>query len=588
MKYLLTGMIALTLLTACGQKDNPAGGGSRASVVFDGGDLPDVKVRKGDSATAGDALAALSLAASGDGRLTFAGRDVKGDSAVFTDITLNMPEDAMPESDSGMSDEDLADLFSFLDEDGDGIADDGSEMTIEDLRAEMDAIYGSGAPSVPPVIKAAKLEFEGLGMVEGRPNFGLMKLSDISITPGEDSEDNGTGKIASIILVNPSADTAAWVASLFSKDGAADLPEGAALSFDRWSLNGASFNFDDASGSGVFTLDSMHISDLKEEKAGLLGLSKLNFDFADAGGSDTKISLEGFGVRGMDYGLFSKAFEAGAGLTDDPSALTSAIEADPANPGFDVFSLKALKADVVGVSLDMPSLDSVVSRDSQGRVNKMVTKPFTVTVAARDNPDGEQFAGMLASVGYEKLSFSGQGESTYDPDADVVTLAKGKNFWQLEDGFKLDFSAKYEGTKALAALQAQAGDASADPEAMLGTLMDSVAIHQFEFAFDDNGFFNRALSALSAQQGEDPEMVRNGMLAGLAAAPFFASQAGIDMAVATELTTALSGFIKEPKTLTISLAPKAPLKAQAFLDATEDPQNKKLTKETLGFSASNK
>jgi len=38
---------------------------------------------------------------------------------------------------------------------------------------------------------------------------------------------------------------------------------------------------------------------------------------------------------------------------------------------------------------------------------------------------------------------------------------------------------------------------------------------------------------------------------------------------------------------TIALSPKEPIKAQAFVDAVEDPA-KKLTKETLGFSAGNK
>lgn len=585
MKYLLTGMIALTLLTACGQKDNPAGGGSRASVVFAEGDMPDVKVRKGDAATAGAALTAFSLTESGAGRLSFAGSDVKGDTAVFTDVTLIMPEDALPEPAAGLSEEELQGIFAYMDMDGDGIADDGSDMTIEDLRAEMNSVYGPGTPSVPPVVKAAKLEFDGLGMFEGQANFGRMTLSDITITPGEGSEESSTGKIKSVELINPSPETAAWVASLFGQGEPAEFPEGKALSFDRWAVNGVSFNLDDASGTGTFSLDSVHLSDLKEEKAGMFGISNLKFDFSEAMGTDTKVSLEGFGVRGINYGLFSEAFQAGAG--GDPSALTSAIQTDPANPGYDVLSLKALKADIVGVSLDMPGLDSNVSRDSQGRATKVVTKPFSVTVAPRDNADGEEFAGILASVGYEKLSFSGQGESLYDPDADIVTLPKGKNFWQLENGFKLDFSAKYEGTKAIAAASVQQDAFAADPEAMLDTLMQAVAVHQVELAYADAGFFNKALNAYATQAGEDPEAVRKSLLLPLAMLPMFAPQAGIDAAVATELATALSGFIQEPKKLTITLAPKTPLKAQAFMEAGSDPA-KKLTKESLGFSASNK
>ena len=584
MKYLLTGMIALTLLTGCGQKDKAGGRGSPASVVFDAADLPDVSLRKGDPATAGEALSALSLAASGNGRLSFAGSDVNGDKAVFNDVVLSIPPDTSEPEVLGPSDEDIADIFSYMDMDGDGVADDGSGATLESLKAEMQT---TSEPSVPPVVKAAKLEFDGLGMIDGRANFSLMKLSDITITPAEGSEDQSTGTVASIELVNPSPATAAWVASLLGKGEPAPFPEGEALSFDRWKVSGVNFNVSDASGTGVFTVDSMHISDVKEEKAGLMGLSNLKFDFNEAEGSDVKISLGGFGVKGINYGLFSDAVAAGAGAAEDPSALTSAIQADPANPGYDALSLKALKADVVGASVDLAALTSSVSRDSQGRATKVVTDPFTLTVGARDNPDGEQFAGALATMGYETLTFSGQGESLYDPDADVVTLPKGKNFWKLNDGFKLDFSAKYAGTKEIAAAQVASLDETADPEAMFNAMMESLVVHQVEFALDDDGILDRALNAYAAQSGEDPAAVRSQLSGMFAMAPMFAQGTGIDVAVVTELATALSSFVTEPKTLTITLAPKTPIKAQAFVDAASDPA-KTLTKESLGFTAGNK
>lgn len=584
MKYLLTGMIALTLLTGCGQKDKAAGDATPASVVFGAGDLPEVSLRKGDPATAGAALTALSLAESGAGRLTFAGSDVNGDKAVFNDIVLLIPEDTSEPEVFGPSDEEIAEIFGYMDADGDGVADDGSGSTLEDLKSEMQTV---SEPSIPPIVKAAKLEFDGLGVFDGKANFALMKLTDVTVSPAEGSEDQSTGKINSIELVNPSPETAAWVASLLGKGEPAPMPEGAALSFDRWSVNGMNFNISDASGAGLFTVDSMHISDLKEEKAGLMGLSNLKFDFTESAGSEVKISLDGFGVKGINYGLFNDAFSAGAGMSNDPGALASAIQADPANPGYDSMVMKAFKADIVGASVDLPSLESAVTRDNQGRATKMVTKPFTLTVGSRDNPDGEQFAGVLATMGYETLTFSGEGESLYDPDADIVTLVKGKNFWKLNDGFKLDLSAKYAGTKAIAAAQVASLDESADPEAMLDAVMQSLEVHQFELALDDDGILDRALNAYAAQSGEDPVAVR-GQLSGLfAMAPMFASGTGIDPKVVSELAGALSSFVSDPKTLTITLAPKTPIKAQAFVDAASDPA-KVVTKDALGFSAGNK
>ena len=98
---------------------------------------------------------------------------------------------------------------------------------------------------------------------------------------------------------------------------------------------------------------------------------------------------------------------------------------------------------------------------------------------------------------------------------------------------------------------------------------------------------NRALNAYAAQSGEDPAAVRSQLSGMFAMAPLFAAGTGIDTVVITELATALSSFVTEPKTLTITLPPKEPIKAQTFVDAVEDPA-KKLTKDTLGFSAGNK
>ncbi|AXE65744.1 putative lipoprotein [Hyphomonas polymorpha PS728] len=581
MKYLLTGVIAITLLTACGQKDKPSGEAALAAVEFDVSKLSDISLRKGDAATASQALAAFSLAESGSGILSFDSRDINGDKAVFTNVILSIPRDTGP-SEPLYTEEEIAELFSYMDYDGDGIADDGSEMTLEEYSASMNATEPAGPP---PVVKAAKLEFDGLGMINGAANFSLMRLSDISVTPVEGSEDQSRGTVGTIELINPSPETAAWVASLFGQGEPADLPEGAALSFDRWAIKDVDLDIVDASGSGGFELASFYIDGLKEEKAGKLGLSKLNFQFSEETSGDVNITLDGFGLAGLDYGLIAAAANSSA----DPTAMTEAMQADPGNPGFDAALMKGLKADVIGASIDMASFNSYVGRDGQGRATKITTDPFTLTVAARDNPDGEQFAGALATLGYETLTLSAAGEQLYDPDADVVTLPKGKNYWQLNDGFKLDVSAKYEGSKAIAAASS-AAQLEANPDAMMEAMMSKLAFHQFEVSFADNGFFNRALNAYAAQSGEDPANLRAQISGVMAMAPMMAGSTGIDVAVVTELATAISSFVQDPKTLTISMTPQTPVTAQTFVDAASNPSDpaKKLDKTKLGFSAGNK
>lgn len=578
MKYMLTGVLACILLTGCGQNDKPTGQAALASVEFNADDLPSVLLRDGDPATAPQALAAFHLAESGSGILSFESKDIDGDKAVFTNVTLSVPE-TEASSEPYYTDEEVAELFAFMDFDGDGIADDGSELTLKEY-GEMLNSEEEAAPK--PVIKAAKLEFDGLGVFDGQPNFSLMRFSDITVTPVEGSADRSNGTIGTVELVNPSAELAGWVANAFGGDDSAELPQGSAIAFDRWAIDKVNLNVEDDSGTGAFKLDSLFVSELKEEKIGKMGLSNLLFDFNEPDMGDMKIALDGFGLTGLDYGLIASA-ASGSG---DPVALAETLQADPTNPGFDALVMKGLKADVIGASLDMADFNSYVGRDNQGRATKVTTDPFTLKVSARDNADGEEFAGALATLGYETLTLSGEAEQHYDPETDIVTMPKGKNYWTLENGFKLDVSTKYEGARALAAVSSTM-DENTDPDVLMNTILNELSFHQLELNLKDDGFFNRALNAYAAQSGEDPAQVRAQMAGMMAMAPMFASGTGIDPAVVTEFASALSSFVQDPKTLTISFAPPAPVKAQAFVDAASDP-TKKLDKATLGFAATNK
>jgi hypothetical protein len=533
MKYLLTGFIALSLITACGQKDKATGEAALAAIEFDAAGLPDIRIRNGDAASAGQALSVMSLSSSGAGRVQYRNSDISGDKATFSDVTLSSP----------------------------GLA-------------------GGGNWDKPPVVTADSLVFDGLGMFEGQANFGLMRLNNVRITPAPDAEDQTRGSIRYIELINPTPETAAWVASLFGQGEPADFPENEALGFDRWAVGDVNLTVQDASGSGRFTLNSFHLSDLGLEKSGRIGLSNLVFAFTEADAGDVNIVLEGFGMSGINYGLLLAA----ANSADDPAAISTALQADPGNPGFDAVTLKGLKAAVAGASIELPSMASAVSRDRQGRAVRIKTDPFTITLAARDNPDGEELASALAILGYENMKLTLAGDQSYDPDADMITLARDANFIELENGFRLDLAAKYAGSRALAAATALA---ETDPDAMLAAVMTDLKFHEVTLALKDNGFFNRALNAYGASSGEDPQQVRQMMVGMLGMAPMLATGSGIDAPVVSEFARALSSFIQEPKTLTITFAPEMPLSPQALIEAASDP-SRMITKETLGFSAGNR
>ena len=539
MKYLLTGVAAIAMLTACGDKDKSA---DTAASEYAVDAAKDIKARKGDPATAPQALAAFALDQSTGDRISFADSKLNGDKAVFTDVTLF----------GGEADED--------DEDG---------------------MHLSGTD-----LKAKKLEFDGLAMVDGQASFSKMVMSDVSFVPNDPEEAaEGSATIGSIELVNPSPALAAWVASAFSSDEPGDLPQGAELSFDLWNVSDVNMKLDEEDGTtGTFLVDAISVSGLKDRKAAQMALKDLKLDMFDPEDDMTvKANLGNIDIRGFDFSVFG---EEGEDLEDSLQSgiMTGLNPKDPANPGYDSISMKDMSFDVSGVNFDMPSLVSKVSHDSQGRAVKVVTEPTKMTLNTGTGELGEQLSGQLALLGYEKLELTMAGEQSYDPDSDIVTLAANKNYWELKDGFRLDFGAKYEGASAMAAAQAEQDIDPADPAAMMNEVMGKLTLHSLDLKLDDNGIVDRAFNAYAAQSGEDPQQLRNQTAGMMAMAPMMLGGSGVDMELVTEASTALSSFITDPKTLTISLNPASPLKVSELAEM-EDPSA--LTKSALGFSATN-
>ena len=519
MKYLLTGVAAIAMLTGCGPNDKP-------------GDAPaKVEARKGDPATAQAALTALELDASD--RLTFASNSLDGDTAVFENVTLIAPD--------GAEDFDEAD------------------------------------------IKADRLEIEGLAMVDGKPNFARMVMSGLSIVPEDEADAGGSASIGSIELVNPSPAMAAWVADVLTEEDPGDLPEGDVMSFDRWALNAINFQIDDEGETGSFLVDAIEINSLKDQKVGQMLLKNFAFDMVDeVEGTDVTANVDLFDVRGMDFSTIADAAENADALGE--SFMGFATPSDPANPGYDTISVQNLDVDVSGATFTLPSMNSSVERDDMGRAVKVVTEPFTMSLAGGEGEFGEMLSTQLATMGYETVELTMAGESSYDPETDTIELDKGKNYWELKDGFRIDFSGKYDGVSKLVEAQQDIGAEIADNPTAAMAMFEDVNFHNFEISLDDNGIVDRGFNAYAAQTGEDPQQLRNQVAGLLAMAPMMAGGSGIDMELINEASSALSSFVTDPKTLTISFAPAEPLGMETLM-ALEDPSA--INKEMLGFSASN-
>ncbi len=550
MKNLFITAAAAAILTACGQNaDAPSDvegtverGGEAAvnSAQRALEDLGNITLRSGDAAEAGEALAAMSLAESGTGRVSFEGSSRDGDGATFSDVTISIPGD-------------------------DGDENDGAGILI------------------------GTLELDGLDMVDGQASFAKMSMDNVRLVPNdpEDAEE-GELTVTNIEVLNPSPALAAWVASLTGNGAPADFPTGADLAFDSVSLSDMAFNLDDGSDSVAFNLSGIQMAGATETGIGLAQIQGITLDATTKGEDPVNFRLGSFAMTGIGEKVMD-AFEAGlesgmSGDDPDPSMLIEAIYADPLEPGYDSIELDDIAFEMGGVNFALPSMVSSIERNGDGVAVGSVTPPFSATLSAdpEAGKSGAQLAGMLGMLGYEEVTLSAAGRSRLDPETDSVTYDAEDNYYTLEDGFTLRFGGDMSGiseyTRKLAAMDLD--DPNPDP-AMLQDAASELEFRAFSLQLEDNSIVDRAFNLYAAQSGEDPAAVRQQAISMIQLAPMMASGAGVDMTIVTEFTTAASEFLTEPGTLTISLNPEQPLSMATF-ENMDDPSM--ITKEMLGLT----
>ena len=528
MKYLLSGVAAIAMLTACGDSGTSPSGEE---------DLGEITLRAGDPAEADAVITAMSLTNSGDGIVQYGNKSVDGATATFSDVTIAGNEEG--------------------------------------------------------AITAASLEIEGLDMVEDQASFSRMTLNDIVL---EDPEETGAMNVAKIEVLNPTPELAAWLAASMGQGEPAPCPSADQLGFASWSISDVSANFSDDEGEGTFSIGNFLVRDLADQKAKRATLSDLNFDFmASEDGEEVpvKMSLANVSLSGLDLG-FIEAIQQNMG---DEEAMAGAIMdkmyENPMDPGYDTVTMDDFMVAAAGATFKMPSFDAAVERNGDGQPTKYVTQPFSMTLDA-DPDGGEAGAGLaqgLSMVGYESLELKGESVVDYDPENDIAEMDASDNYFELVDGAKFSMGGRIGGYAAYSKAAANAFDFEAlsegqepDPAAFQNAVGE-LSVYNFELSIEDDSLIDRVFNAYAAQSGQDPEQLRQQAAQMTQMAPMMAQGSGVDMAMVSELSKAVSAFISDPGTLTIKLNPDEPLSAET-LSAMEDPSM--LTKEYLGFSASHK
>ena len=537
MKHWMIGSVAAAaLLAACGGSGgngNSEPGDVDVAVtdapVIGEVRLPGLTLRSGDAAEAADALAALSLTDGSSGRVGFGSSSTDGADATFSDVTFVVPDEEHGE--------------------------------------------------VP--IKAASLELAGLEMTDTGPNFAQMTLSGLSLTPPDNAE--AEVKVGTVQLTNPSPELANWVASVMGAGAPADFPAADKVSFDGLSLSNMAVEGENLDGLEAFNIGSIDLRGMGPDKLQALVFEGLSIKGRDeAEDMDIDISLGSLRVSGANTSFIEALQGAGDDEDEMAAALMQLTSQNPADPGYDTMLLDNLSVDLGGVSFATPSVEAAVTRDSQGRATRSVTKPYQMTFSADPNGSlGAQVAGPLAQMGYDTLEFSGAQDVAIDPDTDTVTSSASGNYFALKDGFRLSGGGKMSGISAMYKTLSDPAvlrSADADPTAFLGALSE-LTVHDMEFTFEDDSIIEKGFQLAAAMSGQDADTLKGQAQMGIGFLPLMAAQSGVDAALLTELSGALSSFLADPGTLTIKLDPEAPVTAALFEDPTQ------ITKDALGFSA---
>lgn len=528
-KLLLSGAAALVLAACGGQTSSPA----------------DVDA----------ALVQLSLKDSGSGRVEFEDRSVSGADATFKNVkirTSDFAEDDETSVDTAVS--------------GDGVDVEINADSADLLISEM-------------IMAGLKLDDAG------KANFSKMTLNTIKALPTEEPDEEVNVSAQKFELVGPTPELAAWLGGVFGTAEKADLPDADNIKFQSLKLTNFLAEGTEEGDDANFAIASISVDDVNDAKIGDMAMKGMDLAFTDSeSGQSGVFKLGNISLKGAKTDYLKAAMADGE--EESANALMDAMYENPVDPGFDNFSMSDLLFDMAGLKVTLPSFAYDIDRDGSGQPKKFTIPKFNLSVDfdADGGELGAQVAPMLMAVGFEDLVISGEGVSTYDAKTDIATTEK--SIFSVKDAFVLDVTSKIGGMKEVGAvmqdLDSEAfASGETDPNAMMMDMYSKMDFHEMTISLKDEGVINKGLSFFAAQQGMEPEQLRQ-MAAGMAAGlPMMAAQFGVDPAIATELASASSKFLTDGGTLTLAFEPAEPFTLTAFM---EDPSA--LTKDRLGFSAS--
>jgi hypothetical protein len=234
----------------------------------------------------------------------------------------------------------------------------------------------------------------------------------------------------------------------------------------------------------------------------------------------------------------------------------------------------AISVDVAGQAVTIDGYNSTWTGDPSTGAGNFDVKVSNIAIpeqaiAAMDP------SGQLKKLGYSALSFDLGGTGTLAVSSDTLgfdgnVFVTGKDAGTVKIGIAT-------ANIPVAAYAELANPAKKEPDftKLMPQLM-GVSFSNFQVRFDDASLTKRLLPAVAAMQGMDEQtfVASAGAMMQIALAQL-KSQAFTDM-----VTSAVTTFLKDPKSLTVSLTPAQPVQVQQIMSL--DPANPGAAIDTLG------
>ena len=504
------------------------------------------------------------------------------------------------------------------------------DITLEDvsLRAPEGLAGLLGLPAGAargPDRPAARLDarsvvMKGLGLSDGRPVVRDMVISGIAPSEPVAGMD---ARIGSLAMEGLSPQLGAFIASAFTQQGASDPPPFADWAFSTLALRDVSLTGDVGGSAGLNHFDlrlaEVSVSDLKEARIGRLRMAGLTGQMQLATGLlplEASFDLGEFEISALRPDVFPGPLAMAFGGADQAAEASAEPPGSPLDAGYDRLSWSGMTADVSGLRLGLSPLVHTLSRDPAGLA--IASDLSRTTLSLRADRSGGLAGAMglmvLAMAGYpsDSIELITEGGATFDPARDITRISDYR--LELRDvadlrldmglhGLRQSLPALMSALGGAAGLMADApgsqgvsGDGSgagsgnapgaaepgADAAAAVGMqllfALMPLQLTDLDLSLSDQMLIELILGQQARASGQRPEALRADLVSLLQASAGFMADAGIDPAIAGELSAAMAGMAAGPGTLRLQLRPRQPF---GLLAAMMTP----VTKDSLGFSA---